>query len=446
MEIYGLVRIEAPFEFLAVTRMELCQEAGKHVWLTICGSIDDSAAKAASDLRAQSEIEVFVPGKDGLLFSGLLVSVKLEYRGETEVVLEAVSRTILMDIEEKTRSFQKKDMNYTELMEEVIAGNGGDFMVREKRPDDIVVPFIQYRETDWQFLNRLASQYGCSLFAYAEGRIPQVYLGLGPDGDDGGTEAAWEMKKQMEDYLRFRKEGNIMEQDSLQCEVTSRMRRRIGDSVTCSGITFLIASVKLHLENGLLRYTYRLVQRKGLHTAKLQNPLLQGDAFTGTVLEVGAGRVKIHLNIDELQAKEDAYWYPFGRADWYCMPEIGSTAALCIPSDDEKDAYVIAMQRPGDEGNAKTQRPENKCMETAHGKELDMTPHSIRIAAASSSVWMEISDKNGIKIKSRKGIHLKAVGTLECRGRTVVLESGERILLRTGRTAIVLDDIVQVKG
>lgn len=446
MEIYGLVRIEAPFEFLDVTRLELCQEAGKHVWLTICGSVDESAAKAVSDLGAQPEIEVYVPGKDGLLFSGLLVSVKLEYGGKTEVALEAVSRTILMDIEEKTRSFQRKAMTYTGLMKEVIAGDGGDFMVREKRPDDIAVPFIQYRETDWQFLNRLASRYGSSLFANADGRIPQVYLGMGPYGDDGGTEAAWEMRKQLEDYLRFRKEGSIMEQDVLQCEVTSRMRRRIGDIVTCFGITFLVAGVRLQLENGLLRYTYRLVQKKGLHTAKLQNPLLQGNAFTGTVLEAGAGRVKIHLDMDEQQTKEDAYWYPLGRTDWYCMPEEGSTAVLCIPSADEMAAYVTAMQRSGDEGNAKTQQPENKCMETAYGKELDMLPHSIRIAAASSRVWLELSDKNGIKIKSRKGIHLKAAGTLECRGRTVTIESGERILLRTGRTAIVLDDIVQVKG
>lgn len=447
MIIQNQIRIETGFGFVSVTQLELRQEAGEHVWLKIRGVIEEDMIRRAVETGADSAVEVYLLEENQLLFSGVPVSLKIEHGENTEAVLEAASRSILMDIEKKNRSFQRKTMKYTKLFEEVIRGYDGDFMVREQKEDDIETPYIQYGETDWQFLKRLASGYGCTLYVHAGGDKPQVYIGMGDGGEEPeGQPSAWQMKKQVEEYLRFKKEADVMEQGFLQCGVTGTTRYRIGDKICCSGIEFHIAGMKAALTHGEIRYTYQLVKKDGIPVRKLRNPCLQGITCAGSVLEAGRNRVKIHLDMDKEQNEADAYWYPTVRTDWYCMPESGSRVFLRIPSDDEKEAYVTNQQRTDGESSGTTRNPDEKCMETKDGKELKFTADAVRIHGAGNRVRMELEERKGITVKSAEGIRLDAGNVFRCHGKTVTIKSGERVLLHTPRTAVVLDDIIQVKG
>lgn len=446
MKIHNQVRIEGPLEFVSVTELEFRQVAGDHGWLEIRGAIKENMEETGIHMDADSNIDVYVSEEERLLFSGIPVSIKLEHGEKPEVVLKAASRTILMDIEKKNRSFQYKTMNYSKLIEEIVRENDGDFLIQEEKEDCIPAPLIQYRETNWQFLKRLASCYGCHLFASAAGKKPQVCLGTRAGEKKEEVKTPWQIKKQVEEYLRFRKMADGMESDFLQCEVTSNVSCQIGDIIRCSDIDFQVAGICGKFKNGGFQYTYQLVREGGLPIAECRNPYVKGCSFTGTVLAAGRNQVKIHLDMDKNQEEGDAYWYPIHRTDWYCMPEEGSTAFLCIPGDDEKEAYVTGIQRRDGEENKKAQKPQNKYMGTAEGKELKFAPGSVSLHAAENRIRIELSEGRGIRIKSRKGIRLDAGGVWKCHGKTVRIESEERVVLHTDRTAIVLDDMIQVKG
>lgn len=448
MEVYGLIRVEMPLELKTITCLEYSQRAGRHVWLKIGGVVEESMAEAVSRLNADSSIKVYIidGNREQTLFAGIPVSVKMEYGQRMEVLIEAASRTILLDIEKKSRSFQRETMKYTTLMEEIVREAGGDFMVKEKRTDEISAPFLQYEETDWQFMNRLASRYGCSLFASATGEKPQIYLGVGSGEAKAMPSASWQFKKQIAEYMKFRQRAETMEQAFLTCQVTDTQKHELGEGLTCSGVSFRITGIRGKLEGGSLLYTYELTPKQGACVEEQKNKRLQGHTLPGTILLVKENQVKIHLEIDKKQEKGEAYWYPIHRTDWYCMPEKGSRAVLYFPSDDEAEAYVTAIQRTDGRDNPKAQNPKDCYMQTAEGKGAKISPDSIGIYGDEKRVWMKLTEKKGLQVKSRRGIHLEAGGSFKCHGKSITLESGEQILMETDRTMIILDDIVQIRG
>ena len=72
-----------------------------------------------------------------------------------------------MDYEEKSRSFQNKEMSYSALIQQVLTNyQGSAFVNSTASPDQEIGKFIlQYRETDWEFCKRLATHFQTQLVA-----------------------------------------------------------------------------------------------------------------------------------------------------------------------------------------------------------------------------------------------------------------------------------------
>lgn len=91
------------------------------------------------------------------LFSGILEQVEMREEGRHRIfLLEAVSETWKMDVEKKSRSFQDISMTYRELAENIVMEYGGT-LFWNLRNRQMEYPLIQYKETDYEFLQRLLS-------------------------------------------------------------------------------------------------------------------------------------------------------------------------------------------------------------------------------------------------------------------------------------------------
>lgn len=447
MNDFGVVRLELPFPLEHLAQLSFCKKEGEHSRIKISGWACEDETEAFFAMDRHSKIRVFVREREEekLIFCGILVSPCLKGSRRQEVELEAAGFSILMDTERKSRSFQSPDLTYSGLMEEILKPYEGQMIVREKRPDHISAPRIQYEESDWEFIKRLASEYGSNVFVEDTGDRPRIYVGLGKDGTERETKAVLGMKQQIEDHLRFRQKDKGWESSFSECVVRSRDYFQIGDWVPCNKHSFQIYGVSGQFLKGEMIYEYRLLAQDGLPVIPVKNESLHGSRIMGTVLAVKENAVKLHLDIDSRQEEKEACWYPFRRTDWYCMPEIGSRAALMLPSDDESEAYVSGLERTDGEENKKIRKPENTYMGTKEGMELKTTPKSIGIRSGTNHVSLEMTEE-GIQIHSRKEIRLEAGKSFWCRGETVEMDAGERIRLCTRKTAIVMDELVQMKG
>ena len=119
----------------------------------------------------------------GALFSGYPEKVEIkEERGYRIADIQAVSGTILLDQKKSNRVFQKKVQTYMGIASAVTADTEHSACILPGSDMQTGGTLIQYQETDWNFLKRMASQLGLPLVPDISYYYPRFYLGL-PEGE-----------------------------------------------------------------------------------------------------------------------------------------------------------------------------------------------------------------------------------------------------------------------
>ncbi len=147
--------------------------------------------KSVEYIGKSAEINISCAGND-LVFKGIITHIHLgrTYTGDSVIVFVGYSPTYLMEDGAATKSFEEKDLSViaNELMGEY-PGNLLSPVVSPKYSTPI--PYVvQYKETNYQFLSRMAAKYGEWFFydgqAVVFGELPNpasVELMLGKDLD-----------------------------------------------------------------------------------------------------------------------------------------------------------------------------------------------------------------------------------------------------------------------
>ena len=91
----------------------------------------------------------------------------------------------MLDLMPRSRSFQDTTMTYRQVVEDVLSDTpnaSADFS--EVANQTINKPIIQYQETDWDFIKRLASMLGVQLLPTYMSDLPHFSFGV--TGQDAG--------------------------------------------------------------------------------------------------------------------------------------------------------------------------------------------------------------------------------------------------------------------
>ncbi len=446
-KIHNSVYLEMPFSMESITKLEISHKLNEHSWAQIEGIIQDKNVDTCSNLSWNENFTIkFVDGQTNqILFSGMPINVKVSCEDQTRVTIRLSSYSILLDYEKRTRSFQRGDRTYASLFQELVKGNGGDILDYASASAAFDAPLIQYEETDWEFLKRASSLIGASVYPCASGTSIQIYIGFGSNESRLTGTSDREMKKNIREFRKFRN-SVPSESDFISCNVTGSQDCRLGDRVMSDGHSYRVTEIHDSLKNGLLSRRCLLKQESGIYREKKYQEKLQGVSLPGVVREVKKDQIRLHLDIDEKGKGEKLHWYFWHRNDWFCMPEIGSKAMLYIPTKDESMAYVTDIRRLDGESNSQSQNPEEKCFETKSGKGMMMKSQSISFRASGNKISVQLSDRSGVKVRSSRGIQIHSGESFHCSSRNMNIESGERIVLSTGMTSIVIDDLIQIKG
>ena len=119
----------------------------------------------------------------GTLFSGYPEKVEIkEEKGYRIADIQAVSGTILLEQKKSNRVFQKKVQTYMGIASTVTADTEHSACILPGSDMRTGGTLIQYQETDWRFLKRMASQLGLPLVPDTSYYYPRFYLGL-PEGE-----------------------------------------------------------------------------------------------------------------------------------------------------------------------------------------------------------------------------------------------------------------------
>ncbi|UHA74780.1 contractile injection system protein, VgrG/Pvc8 family [Paenibacillus sp. 481] len=451
----------APYQFETITDLKLTKQTNEHAKLTISGIVPESKLdQYVVRANEQEHIELFVQDEDNkiVLFQGIVTSIAVQaVRNVRSITIEARSSSYLMDIKRESRTFQNKQLAYTELFSTIGQSYPQyDVIDEASQGKSIGGLLVQYKETDWQFAKRLASHFNAPLVPNTTLRGVKYVVGVPESSEPQRLEEFnYTIKKDLNEY-RLKSSSDmqdIYEQNMISYEVTSNKIVQLCSPVIFQQRTLYVYRVETSIANGVLINKYTLRDKKGLSSQKLYNNGLSGISLFGKILDVSKDRVKVQLHIDGQQSKSKAIWFPYSTVfsspdgtGWYCMPETGDEIRVYFPDEREENAFAASSVDTDAPDPERRSDPSVKSISTKYGKQIVFKPGAIEIIG-SGKLLMRLTDEGGIEINSDKKIVLSAVEDIEINGGAKVLIQGEEgVDLKQANASLNILEQVQLSG
>lgn len=395
--------------------------------------------------------------REEIWLCGVIKDMVLKVTGQTcQMQLTLTSGTELMDLQKHTRTFQEKSLRYEQLLDTCNSGyeQAAKIMTvgKSRQIGELVV---QYQETDWAFIKRLASQNHTVVVPDAETKGSKYYFGL-PKRDAVITGDMQEYEKQcdMKAYWEKKNKGlSVTPQDFTYYIWQSREIYQLGDTGMIEGRPLIVWKIETKMRGNELYHTYYMKPESAFQTIEQDNITVAGASLFGTVTNIQREQVQVTLQEDENADHAGERWFPYATvyssADgtgWYCMPEKGDQIRLYFPTGKEAEAYVASAYH--DAGSGLRSDPSVKFWRNKQGKEIRLAKDRILLTNNDGS-YMEMSDEDGIELVSEGSIRIQAGARIEIASPNSLIEMNakKRISIRQGTTELTVDrDGFNVKG
>lgn len=430
-----------PFNFISIIDCKISKHLNDHsVMNFVCRiSSDQENIIMNTDIK-NTFIKLKVIDEDNksiILFSGIIKSFSLKKSVDTRILhLNCISSTYLMDIIKKTRIFQNTSSTYSDILNYISVNNGYEFITNI---DDTNIGklIVQYNETDFEFIKRLASHFNtCISPSYLTDGI-KYFFGLPESSKNFNLEYDYVIKKEIIEDLRkdAEKLPFSIEQGATIIKMISRNIYEIGDYTIFNGQKYIISNIYTNYIGNELKHTYILKEKLGQYISKYYNTSIIGSSLSAKIDGVSSDKVRVCVMTEGIQNSKS--WLPYSTVysspdgtGWYCMPEIGDSVRIYFPTEKEHHGYIISavhvsnndcnsnitkinqfnyttsnQSKSNYESEAPRSNPDYKSFKSKHGKEMLFTPNSI-LFTNNNGMKVEILDDEGISIISDKKVNI----------------------------------------
>lgn len=408
----------SPFALDSIVEMKVDQALNQHASLYLKGVIPKETGDSGI-MDTDDSTAVTVSDQDGVLFSGLVQDIRASFEGQVYYLeVWAVSFSIRADTNVLSRSFQDAGMNYQQIAE-LMGGEDGLSIGMETSPLPVNNILLQYQETNWEFLKRIASHNNSVLLPSAESA--GFYFGI-PRGKQKGSLRSYRFSvgKNLKRFRKFSGTGmDIVPEDSMEYVVTADDSvLTIGDSVDYDGNTLIVNEARIHLADAVLTCRYTLCSENGWKVPTAFNQHITGLTLPGQVLEVKDDTVKVLLCVDKSQDTASAYAFPYitpysaeNHTGLYLMPEVDDVVNIQFPTEDESMAVALSSSRQA--ASDRTGDPGVKYLRTPHDKEIRISDKEILITAKTGGLYVKLNEEDGIEIYSQHDIMVNTLSNMD---------------------------------
>ena len=358
-------------------------------------------------------------GKKSKLFVGKINNVHMSFKGGLHMMeIKCLSYTKDFDIKKNSRTFADLDMTYEQVIDKVLSSYGKkDFTDNLSHGTAIEKFVLQYEETDWQFIKRIATHFNGILLPEATEECGRFHFGI-PDINNSREIVLndYEIIKNIDEYnkneaLGF--EDNFLHEYT-KWDIVSRETLVLGEQVLFRDIPCVAYKIKTEVYKEEIRTIYTLAPSRGIRTPFKTNPKIFGMSIPATVKDVQGNTMSVHFEIDksyETYSNQKYFTYAIESSAWYCMPEKESKVHIYFPTNDESEAIAVHAVRSTSAGAAyasKTQNPDNKSFSHTSGSEMSFTPSDMNFTSdAGGASTVNLSQGGDVSI-SGTNINLTA--------------------------------------
>lgn len=428
----------SPFALEGIVEMKVEQSLNHHAAMYLKGIVPKENGDSGV-MDTDDSTVVMVSDQDGVIFRGLVQNIRASFQGEVcYLEVWAASFSVKADTDVLSRSFQDGGMNYQQIGE-LMAGENGLSLSMEASALSINNLLLQYQETNWEFLKRIASHNHSVLLPSVE--EPKFYFGI-PKGNQKGSLLSYRFSvgKNIGRYRRHTGAGvDAAPDDSLEYMVTADDSvLSIGDTVDYNGNALFVREALIHLADAVLTCRYVLCPENGLKVPVSYNQHITGLTLSGQVLELNQDTVKVLLCVDESQDTAKAYAFPYitpysaeNHTGLYLMPEPGDVVNIQFPTEDESLAVALSSYRQVE--SDRMGDPNVKYLRTPNDKEIKISPEEILITAKTGGLYIRLNQDDGIEVFSQHGIMVNTLSSIDVTAAGhISLTAGTNILMNAG--------------
>ncbi|WCM60080.1 RHS repeat-associated core domain-containing protein [Paenibacillus polymyxa] len=414
----GLI-LDFPYNIQRIEELNLLHKMNEHAVLRFKAIIPDAQSESLQKMSVDDKVSLFKAHpinaeKENPLFKGMIKRAAVKYvQGVHFLVIEAVSFTYQMDLEWKKRSFQNKQKTYGQIVDNLLEDYPGAHCSDETIGNiETGQLLLQYEETDWQFIKRMASHLNTVVISVMSEETPSLLLGI-PEGQETG-------KLENDSYTMQSRFGSTTqmgyEANHTLFSVESRVALRLGAQVDFQHKPYVVCEVAASVVKGELLYTYTLTSRSTIKTNKIMNTAIQGLSLEGRITQISRNQIKLHLDIDATNDDAGTCWFPYSTGmdnqSAYMMPKSGSPVKLHFPTALETGAIAVSSVRRGAEQSKYSQKssdPVIKSLTNDSDKEMKLTGQDIVFAANSQeSIKFQLTGDGKVEILSDTDMCVKA--------------------------------------
>lgn len=323
-------------------------------------------------------------------------------------------------------------MTYKQVVEDILSDTpNASAVFAEIANQPIKKPLIQYKETDWEFIKRLASMLNTQLIPDCTTPFPYFSFGQVPQIAEALSADEYVIVSDSRFYEMGSSEVGLYKPNFMCYSVPSSQFYRVGDQTVFLGQTMSVCEQDAVLQDGELLYTYKIGRAGWFSQRKITNKKLIGLCLPGTV--AWTDREVLHIDLDiDMGRKPGHYpfsWIPESGNIMYCMPKLGTRAMLYLPSYDTGEAVAITSPRTNGDACGAMSDPQLRCLTTEHGKRMCLFPQNLIFSGGNPGevLHVEFNDLSCMLMESTRAIQIAAKLQIEIEAPRVTLSTPQEI-------------------
>ena len=377
----GIILNKTKLENFVIQEFVLDENINEHQKLEIQLEMDDEQRKNLERIIEKEdvgiEIELANVDKDvkRRVFSGIVDYFEILDYGSygCRILMRAFSKSVLFDRknEKKYRVFQDRNLMFSDIIDEInkdYADKKLEIKYSDIAKKQIGSLIVQFDETDWEFLVRLASQLKTGMFVIEQGIILFGIVEMG------------EIKKENKYFSDY---SLVRDYKNLYYKVQSNKVINLGDTVSISENAvenegndkdssgnrgnFSVLKTRIFLKDFILKSEFLATDMSSYHIFRKYNEKIKGCRIEANVERVfeDSGIAKMEVRFAEglkkivqersnEESNDKAYddygikrfplsyqtFYSQTNTGFFCTPEVNDTVEVYFPNEDERFAKV----------------------------------------------------------------------------------------------------------
>lgn len=428
--------ISSQLNYSSVMSFEMFGEEGQHGYANVVLEVDETLEAARVGSVQGSNVDICL--KDGtILLKGVCKSAGMSNQGGyNRAQLTVVTMSYKADEKKADLVFQDPAKMLSDIVDKVMTPCG----IKVSYEKDMAISHVVYQqnETPWQFVKRLAAQYGKSVYA----DFRQAEISIGTVGfltyEEEILEALESEGKNIDELRLVQSNQNSLAASygfASQSYRSHTLDAGVGDKC---GREIIVAS-RLISEGGILVNHLSVKKSKNAAPSYVQQA---GSSFysgimSGTVTAVDGNRIQVKFAAHG-KLGGGSTWVPYESAisnSFYCMPDIGDEVFIYY----ENNGKIICLgSKRKSDSHPDYDKPDEKVL-TSYDKMIKFTKTGLHMTATRELLDAQSEQSISIKMDDKEGIVIES-------GKPIVIDAGENLLMKAGKKTVKQNEELLKKG